>query len=114
MEKQETNVLRVIFTKKMFEVLYLRSALFSVLYVQFSHVLQPQSWVNTMSNMISKAAELGLLQPLSRRALQYRISMYADDVVLFLCQDAADIAVTIDILQLFGAASGLKTNLQTK
>jgi len=59
-----------------------------------------------------KAAELGLLQPLSRRALQHRISMYADDVVLFLCPDAADIAVTMDILQLFGAASGLKTNLQ--
>jgi hypothetical protein len=38
--------------------------------------------------------------------------MYADDVVLFLHPNAADIAVTMDILQLFGTASGLKTNLQ--
>ena len=68
--------------------------------------------MDVLGHMISKAAELGLLQPLSRRALQHRISMYADDVVLFLHPNAADIAVTMDILHLFGTASGLKTNLQ--
>jgi hypothetical protein len=68
--------------------------------------------MDVLGHMISKAAELGLLQPLSRHALQHRISMYADDVILFLHPNAADIVVTMDILQLFGTASGLKTNLQ--
>jgi hypothetical protein len=64
--------------------------------------------------MVSKAAEEGMLQPLARRVLQYRISLYADNVVLFLCPEAADIAITMDILRLFGVASGLKTNLQQR
>jgi hypothetical protein len=34
--------------------------------------------------MFRKATEEGLLQPLARRALQHRISIYADDVVIFL------------------------------
>jgi hypothetical protein len=33
-------------------------------------------------------------------------------VVLFLCLEIADIAITMNILHLFGVASGLKTNLQ--
>jgi hypothetical protein len=62
--------------------------------------------------MVSKAAGMGLLQPLSRRALQHRISLYADDAVLFLRPEAANIQITMDLLQLFGEASGLQTNLQ--
>ena len=38
--------------------------------------------------------------------------MYADDVALFLRPAANDITLTLDILQLFGEASGLKTNVQ--
>ena len=53
-----------------------------------------------------------MLQPLVRRALRHRISLYADDVVLFLRPSASDIEITLDILQLFGTASGLTTNLQ--
>ena len=53
-----------------------------------------------------------MLQPLARRALRHRISLYADDVVLFLRPSASDIEITLDILQLFGTASGLTTNLQ--
>jgi hypothetical protein len=62
--------------------------------------------------MISKAASEGLLLPLSRRAFKHRISMYADDVVLFLCPIVEDIEITMYILSLFGDATGLKTNLQ--
>jgi hypothetical protein len=61
--------------------------------------------------MIVKAAE-ELLQPLARQALQHRVSLYADDVVLFLRPDANDIAITVNILHLFGEASGFRTNLQ--
>ena len=62
--------------------------------------------------MVKKASEEALLQPLASRALQQRISLYADDVVIFLHPAAEDIGVTLDILQLFGEASGLQTNVQ--
>jgi hypothetical protein len=38
--------------------------------------------------------------------------MYADDVVLFLRLAAEDIATIVDILHLFGEASGLHNNVQ--
>jgi len=62
--------------------------------------------------LIQKASEEELLQPLARRALQHRISLYADDVVIFLRPAASDIRITLDILELFGEASGLRTNVQ--
>ena len=62
--------------------------------------------------MVKKASEEGLLQPLATRALQQRISLYTDDVVIFLHPAAEDIGVTLDILQLFGEASGLQTSVQ--
>ena len=62
--------------------------------------------------LVKRALEEGLLQPLARRNLQHRISLYADDVVIFLQPSVSDISITLDILQLFGEASGLKTNVQ--
>ena len=38
--------------------------------------------------------------------------MYADDVALFLRPAVNDITLILDILQLLGEASGLKTNVQ--
>jgi hypothetical protein len=40
----------------------------------------------------------------------HRISIYADDVVLFLHPIQSDISITLDILELFGDASGLHNN----
>lgn len=40
--------------------------------------------MDVLSLMVSKAAEEELLQPLSWRALQYHMSLYVDDVALFL------------------------------
>jgi hypothetical protein len=68
--------------------------------------------MDVLSHLVSKAAGMGLLQPLSRQALQHHISLYADDAVLFLRPVAADIQITMDLLQLFGEASRLETNLQ--
>ncbi|CAO2038521.1 unnamed protein product [Urochloa humidicola] len=61
--------------------------------------------------MVKKAVDEDLLQPLARRAL-HRVSLYADDVVLFLKPSTEDIGITLEILELFGNASGLKTNIQ--
>jgi hypothetical protein len=44
--------------------------------------------------------------------LHHRVSLYADDVVIFLHPAASDLNLALDILNLFGEASGLKTNLQ--
>lgn len=49
--------------------------------------------------------------PLSSIALQHQISIYADDV-LFLRLLASDLDLSLDVLNLFGEASGLKTNVQ--
>jgi hypothetical protein len=68
--------------------------------------------MDVLGHVISKASEEELLHPLARRALQHRISLYVDNVVLFLQPEVADIAITVDILQLFRVASRLKTNLQ--
>ena len=68
--------------------------------------------MDVLSHLITKASDEQLLQPLARTALQHRISLYADDVVIFLRPSASDIEITLDILQLFGEASGLKTNVQ--
>ncbi|WVZ58922.1 hypothetical protein U9M48_009140 [Paspalum notatum var. saurae] len=62
--------------------------------------------------MINKASNDGFLQPLSSRTLHHRISIYADDVVVFLRPAVGDIRITLDILSLFGDASGLQTNVQ--
>jgi hypothetical protein len=68
--------------------------------------------IDGLGQLFSKADEEGLLQPLSSRLLQHRISLFADDVVLFIHLVGEDINVTLDILQLFGGASGLYNNNQ--
>ena len=68
--------------------------------------------MDVLNWMVTRASEAGLLQPLSRRPIQHRISLYADDVALFLRPAAEDISLTLSMLQLFGDASGLKTNVQ--
>jgi hypothetical protein len=66
--------------------------------------------MDVLSWLVEKATGEGYLQPLSSRQLRHRISLYADDVTLFLRPDAADIALVLDLLRLFGKASGLHTN----
>ena len=67
--------------------------------------------MDVLGHMITKATSEGLLLPLSSRGIQHRISMYADDMALFLRPESGDITTTMDILNLFGEAFGLKTNL---
>jgi hypothetical protein len=67
--------------------------------------------MDTLAMLVQKVSEDGFLQPLSSRQLRHHISLYADNTVLFLRPDAADISLVIDLLSLFGNASGLHTNL---
>jgi hypothetical protein len=63
--------------------------------------------MDVLDLLFSKAEEAGLLQQLSRKKKLHRISICADDVALFLHPSDADISTTLDILNLFGDASGL-------
>lgn len=67
--------------------------------------------MDILGDMVSKA-EGGLLQPLSSRSLPHRISLYADDVAIFLHPRESDIQMIFSILHLFGEASSLKNNVQ--
>jgi hypothetical protein len=48
----------------------------------------------------------------STRSIQHCISLYADDVVVFLRLEENGITIMLSILKLFGVASRLKTNIQ--
>lgn len=68
--------------------------------------------MDVLNCLIEKANSEGLLQPLATRNIHHRVSLYVDDVVLFLRPVATDLHIVEDLLQLFGAATGLKTNIQ--
>jgi hypothetical protein len=67
--------------------------------------------MDVLNLLITRATEAGLLQPLSSRPFKHRLSLYADDVVLFLRPATYDINTTTTILQLFKKAFGLHTNM---
>uniref|UniRef100_A0A0A9B3W4 Reverse transcriptase domain-containing protein n=1 Tax=Arundo donax TaxID=35708 RepID=A0A0A9B3W4_ARUDO len=68
--------------------------------------------MDCLNALISRASSEGLLQPLARRALPHRMSLYVDDVVLFVRPLASDLIMIKEILELFGDATGLRTNIQ--
>jgi hypothetical protein len=68
--------------------------------------------MDILSLLVQRASKEGRLQPLSSKQLKHRMSLYADDAVIFLRPDPADINLVLDILQLFGKPSGLQTNVQ--
>jgi hypothetical protein len=57
--------------------------------------------MDVLGLLFSRAEHAGLLMDLSPRKPLHRVSMYADDVALFLHPSAADITITLDILHLF-------------
>ena len=67
--------------------------------------------MDVFNSIVKKANDEGLLQPLAARNIHHRVSLYADDVVLFLRPVATDLHLVEDILRLFGSATGLKTNI---
>lgn len=68
--------------------------------------------MDVLSHLVSKAAANGLLQPISSRVTHHQISLYVDDVVIFLRPALDEMDIIIKLLQLFGDGSGLKTNIQ--
>ena len=56
------------------------------------------------------AAEEGLLSPIGGCSPLQRLSIYADDVVLFTKPHVLDLLTVRELLQMFGEASGLRVN----
>jgi hypothetical protein len=61
--------------------------------------------------MVKVADSRGLFCPLRRRSIKQRVSLYADDVVIFLSLVVLDLVMIRAILDLFRQASGLATNI---
>jgi len=67
--------------------------------------------MDVLNALIGKADEEALLQPLATDRVKHCVSLYADDVALFIRPSPEDLSTTKEILQLFGEASGLRTNM---
>lgn len=67
--------------------------------------------MDVLHSLFLKANDLGLLQPLLRRENGRRVSLYADDVALFLKPSRSEVLVVKEILRIFGDASGLVTDI---
>jgi hypothetical protein len=63
-----------------------------------------------LSAMITKATESGLFENLAAISPLQRISIYPDDVVLFIKPESRELWAVRQILGLFGEASGLEVN----
>ncbi|KAM0911464.1 hypothetical protein ACQ4PT_013479 [Festuca glaucescens] len=63
-----------------------------------------------LSVMVIKVVHAGLFESLASISPIQRISVYADDVVLFLKPEMRELLAVRDILSLFGEASGLHVN----
>jgi hypothetical protein len=68
--------------------------------------------MDVLNSLISKASERGLQQPIFRRGNGQRVSLYASDVVMFLQPHRDELSLVKEILKIFGAASGLVTNIR--
>lgn len=66
--------------------------------------------MEVFNHLISWMDDHGFLTPIVA-ALPYRVTLYADDVVLFVVPSAGDLQAVMAATQLFGMASGLFSNL---
>jgi hypothetical protein len=60
--------------------------------------------------LLSKATELGMLSPIGNCSATQRVSIYADDVVIFIKPTVQDLVVIRELMSVFGAVSGLQVN----
>jgi hypothetical protein len=60
--------------------------------------------------LMCKAVELGILSPIGNCAVAQRVSIYADDVIIFIKPAVQDLIAVRELLAFFGVASGLVVN----
>lgn len=67
--------------------------------------------MEVLSRLFSKAQEGGVIRGIGHPAIRHQCSIYADDVILFVHPSSHEANAIKRILQIFGDASGLRTNL---
>ncbi|WVZ70124.1 LOW QUALITY PROTEIN: hypothetical protein U9M48_018818 [Paspalum notatum var. saurae] len=67
--------------------------------------------MDVLNALINRASDSGLLQPILTSGPTQRVSLYVYDVVLFLRPCTEDLVLTKEILEVFGDALGLVTNI---
>lgn len=68
--------------------------------------------MEVLHRLLRRAAELGVLAPPADNTICHQCSLYADDVIIFARPVVQDAIAIRGILDFFGNASGLRTNLQ--
>jgi hypothetical protein len=67
--------------------------------------------MEVLNELIAEADRRGVLIPLPGNIIKFRVSVYADDLIIFLSLNSKDFSCIRQILELFAGASGLSTNL---
>jgi hypothetical protein len=68
--------------------------------------------IDILNNIFDIATQQGFLSKLKGRHASLRISMYADDAIIFTNPRRQDITCIMEIVSVFGAATGLQINMQ--
>jgi hypothetical protein len=68
--------------------------------------------IDPLQQLIDQATHRKLLSKLGAKAARFRASLYADDAAIFIKPMHKDITNLASILQSFGVATGLRTNLK--
>jgi hypothetical protein len=67
--------------------------------------------IDPLHHLFRVASEGGILQPFRAAPVRFAVSLYADDAGIFVGPEVADMQVVCAILDAFGDATGLRTNL---
>jgi hypothetical protein len=68
--------------------------------------------IDLLNQLLQLATDRGLLSPLYGSTARFRLSMYADDAVIFIRPTKDDVNNLRDLLANFRVVTGLQTNLQ--
>jgi hypothetical protein len=68
--------------------------------------------MDPLQRILHLVVERGILHEITPRSREVKVSLYADDVVIFVRPSKQDIATLKEIQEMFGQAAGLQTNLQ--
>jgi hypothetical protein len=68
--------------------------------------------MDPLQRLLDMATQEGLLTPIGSDPIKMRVSLYADDAMLFIRPIAADVSNIQHLLTQFGMATGLCTNIE--